>query len=222
MSESDSNADSPNSPIAPTDQTGKQSQPAPARKRSGTFARIFRLCQKELRESLRDRRTIITLVLMPLMVYPLLSVIFQRFLFTSADSLTASSGYVIGVEDEESAALLQSYLAMGHAVFVSDAQLAARETGDHEPVKTLLEEAQLLQFYTVEDPHERLATGEVDIVVTLKTEGDPVPPMLLPRARFDFAHQPNSATSQQVLGIMERYLGAVNDRFLQELSLIHI
>ncbi len=27
--------------------------------------RIFRLCQKELRESLRDRRTIITLVLMP-------------------------------------------------------------------------------------------------------------------------------------------------------------
>ena len=40
--------------------------------------------QKELRETLRDRRTIVTLVLMPLLLYPLLSLVLKRFLFTGA------------------------------------------------------------------------------------------------------------------------------------------
>ena len=43
--------------------------------------RLWRLTRKELRETLRDRRTIITLVLMPLLVYPLLSVAFRQFFF---------------------------------------------------------------------------------------------------------------------------------------------
>ena len=38
--------------------------------------RIWRITRKELRETLRDRRTIITLLLMPLLVYPLLSLAF--------------------------------------------------------------------------------------------------------------------------------------------------
>ena len=45
--------------------------------------RLWRLVLKELREILRDRRTIITLVVMPLLIYPLLAVVFQRFLLTS-------------------------------------------------------------------------------------------------------------------------------------------
>jgi ABC-2 type transport system permease protein/sodium transport system permease protein len=40
--------------------------------------RLGRLCLKELRESLRDRRTLITLILMPILVYPLLSMAMQR------------------------------------------------------------------------------------------------------------------------------------------------
>ena len=42
--------------------------------------RLGRLVRKELFEILRDRRTIITLVLMPLLLYPLLSLAFQQFL----------------------------------------------------------------------------------------------------------------------------------------------
>jgi len=41
--------------------------------------RLWRLCRKELRETLRDRRTILTLVMMPLLLYPLLSMTLQRF-----------------------------------------------------------------------------------------------------------------------------------------------
>ncbi|MFT7641257.1 MAG: sodium transport system permease protein [Pirellulaceae bacterium] len=49
-----------------------------------TIGRLKRLCLKELREILRDRRTIVTLVLMPLLAYPLISIAFQRFVFTAA------------------------------------------------------------------------------------------------------------------------------------------
>lgn len=46
--------------------------------------RLTRLAQKELKETLRDRRTIVTLVLMPLLVYPTLSLIFKTFLLSNA------------------------------------------------------------------------------------------------------------------------------------------
>jgi ABC-type Na+ efflux pump permease subunit/membrane protease YdiL (CAAX protease family) len=49
-------------------------------------ARIGRLARKELSEILRDRRTIITLLLMPLLLYPLLSFAFQQFLPTLLSS----------------------------------------------------------------------------------------------------------------------------------------
>jgi sodium transport system permease protein len=45
-------------------------------------ARIGRLARKELSEILRDRRTVITLLLMPLLLYPLLSFAFQQLLPT--------------------------------------------------------------------------------------------------------------------------------------------
>ena len=41
------------------------------------------MATKELRETLRDRRTIVTLVFMPLLVYPILSLVFQNFLLSS-------------------------------------------------------------------------------------------------------------------------------------------
>src|SRR5437868_14689434 len=44
------------------------------------LARVMRLARKELFEILRDRRTILTLVLMPLLLYPLLSFAFRQFL----------------------------------------------------------------------------------------------------------------------------------------------
>ena len=45
--------------------------------------RQWRLIRKELRESLRDRRTILTLVLMPLLLYPLLAMAFQQLILSN-------------------------------------------------------------------------------------------------------------------------------------------
>ena len=45
--------------------------------------RLGRLVLKELRETLRDRRTIVTLLLMPLLVYPALSLVFKTYLLSN-------------------------------------------------------------------------------------------------------------------------------------------
>lgn len=65
---------------------------------SSTFRRATRLCIKELREILRDRRTIITLVLMPILVYPLLAVIFQRIMLTMAPAVGQTTEVAVGVD----------------------------------------------------------------------------------------------------------------------------
>lgn len=77
--------------------------------------RLQRLCIKELRETLRDRRTVITLVLMPLLVYPLLSMTMQRFLLTSTvkqEKLT----YTVGVPDDQAARSLLETIGLAQAV----------------------------------------------------------------------------------------------------------
>src|SRR5205085_7469172 len=48
------------------------------------LSRLGRLVRKELSEILRDRRTIITLILMPLLLYPLLGMVFPQFLVSLA------------------------------------------------------------------------------------------------------------------------------------------
>jgi sodium transport system permease protein len=72
--------------------------------------RLARLCLKELRESLRDRRTIITLILMPILVYPLLSMALQRLLLGAVGPSKANTEYVIGVEDERTARVVAAAL----------------------------------------------------------------------------------------------------------------
>ena len=42
------------------------------------LGRLWRLTRKELSESLRDRRTLGTLVLMPILLYPLLAIAFMQ------------------------------------------------------------------------------------------------------------------------------------------------
>lgn len=78
------------------------------------FGRLRRLVLKELREILRDRRTIITLVVMPLLIYPLLAIAFQRFLLTSI-STEEDIEYVIGVDTELAGEILARQLRAGGA-----------------------------------------------------------------------------------------------------------
>ena len=75
------------------------------------LARLGRLTRKELSEILRDRRTVITLVLMPILLYPLLSVAFRQFFLASR--LTAGHGteYHLGFVSKEEMGLFNYRLA---------------------------------------------------------------------------------------------------------------
>ena len=70
--------------------------------------RLPRLCLKELRETLRDRRTVVTLILMPLLVYPILSMTLNRFLLSS--NLKANADFIIGVSTQEEADWIDAVL----------------------------------------------------------------------------------------------------------------
>ena len=70
------------------------------------------MCLKELRESLRDRRTVMTLILMPILVYPLLSMALQRLLIGSVTAKQEEI-YVIGIDDAEKQPIVDALLTEG-------------------------------------------------------------------------------------------------------------
>src|SRR5262249_3154201 len=102
--------------------------------------RLLRLTRKELREVLRDRRTLFTLVLMPLLLYPLLGVALSFFL--AGLGSTGGLQYRLGLEDEAVWRRLEALLRRGGAVwavpgpdvalvpFVCDAMDSALRIGD--------------------------------------------------------------------------------------------
>ena len=96
--------------------------------RQRQVARLGRLVLKELREILRDRRTIITLVVMPLLIYPLLAIAFQRFLLTSL-SVHEEASYVLGVDSPMGRQMLERQLMTGEAVLQEREKSGGGDTG---------------------------------------------------------------------------------------------
>jgi sodium transport system permease protein len=88
-------------------------------------SRTWRLARKELREILRDRRTVITLVLMPLLVYPLLGVIMRKGVLSniSLDNIEAH----VCFESEADDAIFATQVGYGNQLRVQA-----------DPQKTLL------------------------------------------------------------------------------------
>lgn len=88
--------------------------------------RFGRLMLKELRETLRDRRTILTLVGMPLLVYPLLGLVFQKYLLSQVSLLKAPE-YHLAFATAEEAETLRELLRQAESWY------AARRADDLEP-----------------------------------------------------------------------------------------
>ncbi len=82
------------------------------------ISRLWRLARKELRETLRDRRTIITLILMPLLVYPILSLVFQNFLINNIPTnLDGPVQYVFALESNlDETATTQELFKLGKRI----------------------------------------------------------------------------------------------------------
>lgn len=96
--EHDTDPQNHSDPAATADADTVPTPPDQNPQRSGfSFARLQRLALKELRETLRDRRTIITLVLMPLLVYPILSLVFRSVLVSTLEDTLSEKPRVLNI-----------------------------------------------------------------------------------------------------------------------------
>lgn len=199
--------------------------------RAFNFARFGRLCMKELRESLRDRRTVITLVLMPLLIYPLLSLVLNRVLLNSV-SAKARQTVTIGMSPEIQKSPFPELLVTGWSLLsdeqhspvflepvlrASKNQLAA---SSDEP-ESALPEPDLMVIER--DPSLELRNGAIDLVVLRKLRtreplmsqtGPPQPhneQLLAALGDYEIQYRMNDPASERALQVMERAFSALNN-----------
>ncbi len=126
------------------------------------LGRWWRLAQKELRETLRDRRTMVTLILMPLLTYPLLGSVLQKLVIAEAP-IGVNPEYRIVCEDEVALGSLQSVLNNSQALIASKKGLLAtkqaadalrpennKEVGQQESLPDVEQTEPLLEFYSLQ------------------------------------------------------------------------
>src|SRR5262249_47679143 len=124
--------------------------------------RLLRLIRKELSESLRDRRTILTLVLMPVLLYPLLAMAFQHVMRARRLEKDTPS-YRIGFASEEQREAFRRFWQVGTQHLVPR---HAPDVKDGQPGFPLhLQPAPELRFSEPADLEEALRTDDVDVVV---------------------------------------------------------
>ena len=164
----------------------------------------MRLCLKELRESLRDRRTIVTLILMPLLVYPLLSLVLNRVLLTGIDQRQGSQ-LTFGFASELKGSGLQSVLGVGLALLEErqsapiyferaiefDQFSAERQELDEEAKK---QEPQVM--FLQGDGRRALGNGSVDILLVRKSTLE--------------AEQTNASGKRLIRDLLKRYQDSSN------------
>jgi ABC-2 type transport system permease protein/sodium transport system permease protein len=178
-----------------------------------TLGRIARLAAKELKETLRDRRTIITLVLMPLLVYPVLSVAFRQFLLSSFQhsgelrwiiaSTSQADGRAFMVRLQQGDMLLQQQGSRAATKSADGSLILGPELGGTEPP------FEQINFVIVDDLEESVRDQEIDLGVRLV----PAPPDAPRDAEetFQLIFRPNTPISRQAASYVERRLRAVND-----------
>lgn len=185
-----------------------------------------RLAAKELREILRDRRTIVTLLVMPLLLYPLLGLACRQFLL-------ARRGYdmIVGVMSEEERRFVQYYLDLGARELGWNEEAATRDEGGEAIIATGPARAPEQQ-----QPHtgERRPSGQFLVVVCTDVDravhnyqihvglrfrdfSMPDPNLLRPVALdADLVVLEGSASSVQTAEFVEDAFRAANSRVLAE------
>jgi sodium transport system permease protein len=209
----------PTPPFAPPRRDGRQ-----------LYGRLWRLVVKELREILRDRRTILTLVVMPLLIYPLLAVVFQRFLVTSIP-VDGDEVYLIGVDSQITAEILKRQLEEGDSAIAQNAKRHAEyddnsgtrqneqskdaqapglsdPTGDPEQTATIVP-------FSTDDLRRHVIDSSLHLaVVAQRDSGDDPQYGLKTPMTWQLIYRTGSPTSEAALHFVEARLQAFNERHL--------
>lgn len=144
---------------------------------ASTFSWLKRLARKELWEILRDRRTIITLVLMPLLVYPLLSVAFRTLALSGVAGGTGTlppfALWAVEFENREDAQIVDELF--GGEIGLEDSRsqeyLAKYESANGKRIDP--PSGPVFQFSpqggSLEQMQDRLRKSEIDLGVRVLT-----------------------------------------------------
>jgi len=186
--------------------------------RRQNLARLARLTRKELRETLRDRRTVITLVLMPLLVYPLLSISFQKSLLVNVQQ-TTDEVYSVGVESQAILGeYLQPLLARGDRILKAREQAESERSSAGSGATSPAPAARVsFRWFPGSPLEQHVRNLDVQVGVRLR----PLPtvvgaPRGLQPVYCELIHRGNSPTSQRALRFLEERLRAVNDASVRE------
>lgn len=124
------------------------------------LTRLGRLARKELTGVLRDRRTITTLLLMPVLLYPLLAVGFRQF-FISHQVAHQRVSYTVAFQSEDEAKEIVEFLQKGER----RRQPAAKD--DASAPRGI----ESLRAVVSEDPDEGIRQGKIEIAIK-RTNGN--------------------------------------------------
>lgn len=180
-----------------------------------SWGRVLRLTRKELRETLRDRRTVITLVLMPLLVYPLLSISFNKTLILSADQ-SAQPVFSIGVDSAQDAELLEGLLTEGGRLLQSRTRAGQADTSSTDAPSTDGDAADLpqasveLRWFSGAALETSVSAMEVHAAVRIKRPA-PDTPRQFGSLQCELIYREQSPVSQQAMRFVEERLRVLNE-----------
>lgn len=179
--------------------------------------RWLRMAQKELREILRDRRTIMTLIGMPLLIYPLLGVTFQKLLVSQASQKTKYE-YRIAVASQHDSQILNNLLQQCER---EQARRVSRPAGSERLPMGTVDDPEF-GFIVPDDPKTMVNVGDLvrdrtaDVGLRLKSSTDDGP------WQFELCYRSTSAFSQDAKRAIEDRLRLFNEMainaFLRELT----
>jgi sodium transport system permease protein len=169
------------------------------------IGRIGRLIRKELSEILRDRRTMLTLILMPVLVYPLLVIAFQQHFLASALAVRKSPIYRVGYRKAED-----------FERFLRQLQLGNEQVARIEPSSA--QDAPTLDSRLSEDLEKDIKEAVIDLGVRKVKDYRVIQDRV---ADFELLYRKDTAGIDDLLEFLERRLAAANGRYLESRLGVH-
>lgn len=184
--------------------------------------RWWRLALKELREILRDRRTIITLVAMPLLIYPLLGVTLQKLLMAQL-SAKSKVEYRLAFQSSDDQRLFRRFFGQGHVIVAQRTPYDA--INRNEPLGTA--EDPFLEFVGPDQETESvdvgtmISSGEADIGIIFapNTQQQSVQMEILYRSSSPFSCDARRFVEERFRAINEEYARKVLAKLMPVQSL---
>jgi ABC-2 type transport system permease protein/sodium transport system permease protein len=173
------------------------------------LARLGRLIRKELSESLRDRRTVLTLILMPLLLYPVLAMAFQQMLLSSRVEKLQPL-YRLAFTSEEQASALFDYWRVGREQMVRRHAGPAKKKSE-VTISPYLEPIPELRPFLTTDVAEAVREGMVDVGIKLDPpvafKPDPTRPLFV---NVEVFYREGSANGREAIRHIEQMTADAN------------